>query len=66
MELTNCIEKGSQLSQQYILHNKENIVGISESEVILLDTYKGYSRLIYVNLSDYKVKYVIYRKLGEC
>lgn len=61
----NDIEKGSQLSQQYILDNKENIVGISESEVVLLDMYKGYSRLIYVNLSDYKIKYVIYRNLGE-
>lgn len=65
MELTNHIEKGSQLSQQYILDNKEHIIGISEGEVVLLDTYKGYSRLIYVNLSDYKVKYVIYRNLGE-
>lgn len=65
MESTNYIEKGSQLSQQYILDNKEHIIGINESEVVLLDTYKGYSRLIYVNLSDYKVKYVIYRNLGE-
>lgn len=65
MESTNYIKKGSQLSQQYILDNKEHIIGISESEVVLLDTYKGYSRLIYVNLSDYKVKYVAYRNLGE-
>lgn len=65
MESTNYIEKGNQLSQQYILDNKEHIIGISESEVVLLDIYKGYSRLIYVNLSNYKVKYVIYRNLGE-
>lgn len=65
MESANCIEKGSQLSQQYILDNKKHIIGISESEVVLLDTYKGCSRLIYVNLSDYKVKYIACRKLGE-
>lgn len=39
MGSTNYIEKGSQLSQQYILDNKEHIIGINESEVVLLDIY---------------------------
>lgn len=62
----NFIEKDSQLSQQYILDNRKNIVGISRDEVVLLDSYEGSVRLIYIDLSDYKVKYVVYRKLGEC
>lgn len=66
VRLMNFIEKGSQLSQQYILDNRKNIVGISRDEVVLLDSYEGSVRLIYIDLSDYKVKYVVYRKLGEC
>lgn len=62
----NHIEKGSQLSQQYILDNRKNIVGISKDEVVLLDMYEGSCRLIYIDLSDYKVKYVVYRGFGEC
>lgn len=65
VRLMNFIEKGSQLSQQYILDNRKNIVGISRDEVILLDSYEGSVRLIYIDLSDYKVKYVVYRNLGE-
>lgn len=65
VRLMNFIEKGSQLSQQYILDNRKNIVGISRDEVVLLDSYEGSVRLIYIDLSDYKVKYVVYRKLGE-
>ena len=61
----NFIEKGSQLSQQYILDDRKNIVGISRDEVVLLDSYEGSVRLIYIDLSDYKVKYVVYRNLGE-
>lgn len=64
--VANHIEKGFQLSQQYILDNRKNIVGISKDEVVLLDMYEGSCRLIYIDLSDYKVKYVVYRKLGEC
>lgn len=65
--VANHIEKGFQLSQQYILDNRKNIVGISKDEVVLLDMYDCSScRLIYIDLSDYKVKYVVYRKLGEC
>lgn len=66
IEVENCIEKGRQLSQQYILDNRKNIVGISKDEVVLLDSYEGSVRLIYIDLSDYKVKYVVCRKLGEC
>lgn len=62
----NFIDKGSQLSQQYILDNRKNIVGISRDEVVLLDSYEGSVRLIYIDLLDYKVKYVVYRKFGEC
>lgn len=65
VRLMNFIEKGSQLSQQYILDNRKNIVGISRDEVVLLDSYEGSVRLIYIDLSDYKVKYVVYRNLGE-
>lgn len=60
------IDRGYQLSQQYILDNRKNIVGISRDEVVLLDSYEGSVRLTYIDLSDYKVKYVVYRKLGEC
>lgn len=65
VRLMNFIEKGSQLSQQYILDNRKNIVGISRDEVVLLDSYEGSVRLIYIDSSDYKVKYVVYRNLGE-
>ena len=65
VRLMNFIEKVSQLSQQYILDNRKNIVGISRDEVVLLDSYEGSVRLIYIDLSDYKVKYVVYRNLGE-
>lgn len=65
VRLMNFIEKGSQLSQQYILDNRKNIVGISRDEVVLLDSYEGSVRLTYIDLSDYKVKYVVYRNLGE-
>ena len=65
VRLMNFIEKGPQLSQQYILDNRKNIVGISRDEVVLLDSYEGSVRLIYIDLSDYKVKYVVYRNLGE-
>lgn len=44
---------------------EKNIVGISRDEVVLLDSYEGSVILIYIDLSDYKVKYVVYRNLGE-
>lgn len=59
------IDRGYQLSQQYILDNRKNIVGISRDEVVLLDSYEGSARLIYIDLLDYKVKYVVYRGLGD-
>jgi hypothetical protein len=59
------IKIGTQLSEQYILDNKNNIVGINIDEVVLLDEYNGYSRLIYIDLSNYKVKLLVYRGIGE-
>lgn len=59
------IETGTQLSQTYIIDNRNSIVAINTDEVVLLDKYKGYCRLMYIDLSDYKVKYVVYRSLGE-